>query len=54
MKKFALLALLLSLGVFTIGCDKGKKAEPVKPATDAPATDAPATDAAAPATEEPK
>ena len=45
MKKFALLALLLSLGTFTIGCDK--KAEKVEPAP------APAADAAAPAAEAP-
>jgi hypothetical protein len=46
MKKFALLALLLSLGVFTIGCDKAKKAEPAKGADGAAA---PADGAAAPA-----
>ncbi len=52
MKKLALLALLLALGTFTLGCDKGKKAEPPKmdgaPAADAPAGDAaPAADAPA-------
>lgn len=39
MKKFATLALLLSLGLITVGCEK-KPAE--KPAETPPATDAPA------------
>jgi len=48
MKKLALLGLLLSLGVFVVGCDSKKK-------TEAPAGDAaPAADAAAPAAEEAK
>ncbi len=53
MKKFALLALLLSLGTFTIGCEKkAEKAEPAPapaaegaPAAEAPAEAAPAADA---------
>ena len=48
MKKFALLALLLSLGVFVVGCEKKKEA----PKADAGA--APAADAAAPAADEKK
>ena len=47
MKKFTVLALLLSFGLFTIGCEKSK---PVAPAGDAAApADAAAAPAAAPA-----
>jgi hypothetical protein len=42
MKKFAFFALLLSLGTFTIGCDK-------KPATTTPTTPAAPTDTTPPA-----
>jgi hypothetical protein len=47
MKNVALLALMLSLGVFTVGCEKKKetpKADAVAPAA-APADAAPAGDA---------
>jgi hypothetical protein len=54
MKKFAVLALLLSLGSFTFGCNKTEKkaAPPMEGA--APAADAPAGDAATPAADAPK
>jgi len=54
MKKFAMLALLLSLGVVTIGCNKpADKKTDAPPAMDnaAPATDAPATPAETPPAE---
>ena len=46
MKKFAMLALLLSLSTLTIGCKPAeKKADPAAaPAADAPAADAPAAE----------
>jgi hypothetical protein len=44
MKKFAMLALLLSLGVFTIGCNK-----PAEKKADAPAADGKMEGAAPPA-----
>ena len=45
MKKFAMLALLLSLGVFAIGCNKPADKKTDAPVMDsaAPPTDAPAT-----------
>ena len=46
MKRFAALALILGIGLFTIGCAEAKK-KPAKPA-DKPAAEADA-DAAAPA-----
>jgi hypothetical protein len=42
MKKFTVLALLLSFGLFTAGCNKPADKKPETPAA-APAGDAPAT-----------
>jgi hypothetical protein len=42
MKKFFALAMLLSLGVFAVGCEKPKEAAPATPAETAPAEAAPA------------
>jgi hypothetical protein len=47
MKKFAMLALLLSLSTLTIGCKPAEKkadAPAAAPAADAPAADAPAAE----------
>jgi hypothetical protein len=50
MKKLGAIALLLSLGLFTLGCEKPKEGDDAG-AGAAPAADAPADDAAGEATE---
>jgi hypothetical protein len=49
MKKFFALAMLLSLGVFAVGCEKPKTPEAAPPAAETPAAEGAAPAAEAPA-----